>query len=279
MLVRKSPYTFIAGLSHSGSTLLAFLLNAHPELVSIGEASRVGELLPDRWITRRDLCSCGKTFYNCEFWNRTLAGLSARGFGLRESDPFNRPVSERDDAQRKWLAFVDAVLEVSGAKVFVDASKVPAYAAQLQENSGLELKVISLFRDGRGVISSWMKRLPDAPPKKIIESWINQENERSARLQTIQTDLVLTVKYEDMCLSPCETLEKIFAFIGVDPSIDVTIGYKSAAVHHVIGNQMRLTGEERITLDENWRRDLSEQVLDQFSVLGSEINARNGYES
>lgn len=277
MAENKIPYVYIAGLSHSGSTLLAFLLNAHPELVSIGEASRVGEVLPDRWATRKDLCSCGKPFFYCEFWNRTLAGLAARGFGLQASDPFDGPESEAQPDQRKWQAFVEAVLDVSGANVFVDASKAAAYVTRLQGHSGLDLKVINLLRDGRGVIFSWMKRLPDTPPEIVIGSWVQHENERAARLRSMDPDRILEVRYEDLCLTPVETLEKIFTFVGVDPAFDVTVGYKSAVNHHVIGNQMRLTGDEQITLDETWRREMDDRIIEKFFDLGGAINARNGY--
>lgn len=274
---RRTPYAYIAGLSHSGSTLLAFLLNAHPELVSIGEASRVGDFLPDRWKTHNDLCSCGKPFFYCEFWNRVLAGLAARRYGLQEGDPFDRPEAERAQAQRKWLAFVAAVLDVSGAGGFVDASKVSSYISQLTAHPGLDLKVISLLRDGRGVVSSWMKRLVDTPPEKVVEGWVRQELDRAAWLKPVPADRVLRVRYEDLCASPNETLVKIFTFLQVDPHVDAAAGYKSTAVHHVIGNQMRLTEDEKIVLDETWRTELDPQILDRFAELGGEINARNGY--
>ena len=274
------PYVYIIGLSHSGSTLLAFLLNAHPELVSIGEASRLGEILPERWRKRSDLCSCGKPFYHCEFWNRSLAGLAARGFGLRESDPFDGPNSEKAYAQKKWRAFVESVLEVSPARVFVDASKVAAYAPVLDNNRGLDLKYINLLRDGRGVILSWQKRLPDTPVERIIKEWINQENHRRANMKALPADRVLDVKYEDLCTRTDESLAQIFRFVGVDPAAGVASGYKTSVEHHVIGNPMRLDQNEAIRLDEKWRRDLAEESLKLFSELGAaQINRQNGYDS
>ncbi|HUF40140.1 MAG TPA: sulfotransferase [Anaerolineales bacterium] len=274
---RKIPYAYVTGLSHSGSTLLAFLLNAHPELVSIGEAARVGEILPHRWSTRQDRCSCGKAFYYCEFWNRVLAGLAARGFGLREGDPFDAPDSRRAYGLRKWQAFTEAVLDVSGAGVFVDTSKVPGYVAPLRANPFLDLKVISLVRDGRGVVGSWLKRLPDARPEVVIETWISQENERSAALRSVDPERLLVVRYEDLCREPDRTLVNIFTHLLVEPAVDITAGYKSGVEHHVIGNQMRLTNDEAIVLDEKWRRDLDQRILDRFNLMGGDLNARNGY--
>ena len=39
---------FIASLSHSGSTLLDLMLNAHPQMVSVGELKQLGRLRVSR---------------------------------------------------------------------------------------------------------------------------------------------------------------------------------------------------------------------------------------
>ncbi len=271
-------YAYIVGLSHSGSTLLAFLLNAHPEILSNGETSRIGEILPDRWIKKSDLCSCGQRFYDCPFWNRTLAGLAARGFGLVHSDPFDHPLEERPLAQRKLRAFVESALEASQKRVYADASKVSNYAPLLADNPHLEVRFINLVRDGRGVIASWKKRLQDAPIERVIQEWVRQEKHRRAQLQRLQPDRIFHLKYEELCSQPDAVLERVFAFLGVDAGVTVSAGYKTTVEHHVIGNPMRLSADESIELDERWRRELSAETLEAFAQSGAErINGQNGY--
>src|SRR3990172_12858065 len=63
-------YVCMPGSPYTGSTLLGFLLNAHPQSASIGAATGL--------TSRIDLapyaCSCGARFLDCAFW----AGVAAR---------------------------------------------------------------------------------------------------------------------------------------------------------------------------------------------------------
>ena len=57
---------YIAGTPYTGSTLLSMLLNAHPQLVSIGEAEG-----PTRRTDRGSyVCSCESPIAECAFWQR-----------------------------------------------------------------------------------------------------------------------------------------------------------------------------------------------------------------
>jgi hypothetical protein len=74
------------------------------------------------------------------------------------------------------------------------------------------------------------------------------------------------------------TLRKIFQFLGVASDAKVTSGYKTTVSHHIIGNQMRLTSNEEIKLDEKWRSKLSEDSLTTFSKNGGDdLNRLHGY--
>lgn len=273
----KIPYVYIAGLSHSGSTLLGFLLNAHPRMLSVGEAFRLGEILPDRWLHHSGLCSCGKTFTDCDFWIRTLAGLAARGFGLRASDPFDGPVEDWDVDWEKWSAFVEAALEVGGADVFVDASKPAKYIPWLEAHPGLDVRYLNLLRDGRGVVHSWRKHNPDSSFSRLVRTWMDREEERQMWLAAAPAGRVLDVQYERLCSFTEETLGEVYKHVGLDLLVQPA-GFKTQAEHHIIGNQMRLDANEKIRLDEAWRRALTTEELAAFVDLGgAAVNARNGY--
>jgi hypothetical protein len=272
------PFVYIVGMPHSGSTLLAFLLNAHPEVISVGEFARIGDLLPSRWIQKSDLCSCGKTFYYCSFWNSVLAGYAARGYGLEASDFFANKDVEGELPGEKLKAFVEAVLDVTDTRVFVDASKFPIRVPALAQVEGLDFRIIDLYRDGRGVIHSWRKRLKTTPMKKVIQGWIKREKQRIAVMKDIPTERIFPLKYEELCMAPGEVLAKIFGFMGVDLDAKISLKFKSQVDHHIIGNPMRTRANEKIVLDEKWRRTLTQEELDLFkSVGGDEVNRQNGY--
>jgi hypothetical protein len=71
--------------------------------------------------------------------------------------------------QREMTAYAEvmrsvyvAVLEVSGASMAMDTSKYPGYAATINSLPDVDLRVIHLLRDSRGVAHSWtrQRRLP-----------------------------------------------------------------------------------------------------------------------
>jgi hypothetical protein len=177
---------YILAASHSGSTLLAMLLNAHPDVVSVGElkATNLGNVDEYR-------CSCGERIRSCGFWIRVSEGMARQGFAFDITDagtdiraggtrytrrllaPLCRgPVLEgvRDAAlwlspawraglpliQERNAALVETLCEISGAKVVVDSSKIGIRLKYLLRCPGLNVKVIRLIRDGRAVTLTYM---------------------------------------------------------------------------------------------------------------------------
>jgi len=262
------PYVFLVSMSHSGSTLLAFMLNAHPEVFSIGETSRVHEMIPKRWQNKRDRCSCGEAFYDCQFWNSALAGMAARGYGLGDPDFFRFDEGGLGVAHEKLRVFVEAALDVTGKRLFFDAGKWACCIPPLMSNPYFDLRLINLTRDGRGVINSWRKILPDAPLEKLILRWVQREDKRSDTLKRLASSRVLDIQYEQVAQNPKAAVQRIFSFIGVRPGVDTTKRYKSEADHHIIGNKMRLSPEESIRFDEKWRTELTAEDLNIFEKMG-----------
>ena len=75
---RTTPFIFIASLPYSGSTLLAFLLAAHPQIATIGEMTGgIESEDPDEYR-----CSCGEKIKGCDFWRAVTAKMSAKNFNF-----------------------------------------------------------------------------------------------------------------------------------------------------------------------------------------------------
>jgi hypothetical protein len=172
---------YILSASHSGSTLLAMLLNSHPGVCSVGElkATSLGDVARYR-------CSCGELIRECRFWVRVSAAMAKRGLPFNITDagthyagdgsPYVRRLLKplhrgsvleavRDTAlglspawrrhlprlQRTNAALVESLLEVTGKEVVVDSSKIGLRLKFLLRNPDLDVRVIRLIRDGRGV--------------------------------------------------------------------------------------------------------------------------------
>ena len=56
-----------------------------------------------------------------------------------------------------------AIAEVGGARVVVDSSKLPSHAAILRRLDPIDLRMIHLVRDSRGVAYSWQKQVVKDP--------------------------------------------------------------------------------------------------------------------
>jgi len=182
----KREYVYILGASHSGTTLLAMLLNAHPEIVSVGELARGG--VADISGYR---CSCRLPVVDCPFWKRVARGAADRGSTFRLTDfgtgfQLDRPwyvrralMSEHrgrlleairdlalrtsstwrrhfDSRCRNYIAVVDSILSAAGARVLVDSSKLAHILKHVLRIPSLDTRVIHLVRDGRAVALTYM---------------------------------------------------------------------------------------------------------------------------
>lgn len=172
---------YLLAASHSGSTLTAMLLGAHPEVCTVGEL---------KWTSMGDVdryrCSCGALIAECRFWREVSRRMAERGFDFdiahartdlrADATTFERRLlrplhrgrlaeAARDAAllaspgwrgrlrahQARNLALAETVVELSGKRVIVDSSKIGLRLKYLRRTPDLDIKVIRIVRDGRAV--------------------------------------------------------------------------------------------------------------------------------
>lgn len=303
------PYVCMPGSPYTGSTLLGFLLNSHPDCVSIGAATG---------LTRKvDVdtyrCTCGDLFQDCQFWHevaertsklghpvtvfqsdfwnthvrlserRWLNGLLVRSLGndtltdIRDAVLMRRgPVNDAlVEARRSTWALAKSILEMTGKSVFVDTARDHQRPKYLVPDEGLDIKVIHLIRDPRGNVSSIMSHT-GVDVATAARQWKHYNVEADRVSRYIDPAAWMRVHYEDLCSSPQETLDDIARFIGVEPA---PVGGATDGVEsHIIGNSMRLGGVAEIRLDEKWRERLDGSDLDTIARITGETSHRFGYD-
>jgi len=171
--MKMMPILYIAGYGRSGSTLLEGLLGLHPSVFPMGESSRFWEMIQDDSI----LCSCGESVRRCEFWGPVSRSILPAPTEIRrilrlvrsvEGSRIKGPSANRQDLRdyRDLMeGFFRAVLEQVGEKTrfLVDSSKTAYGHANrptvFHRHLGLDVRVIHLVRDIRGVACSMKKGL------------------------------------------------------------------------------------------------------------------------
>ena len=161
---------YIAGVGRSGSTLLDTLLGQLDGFVSVGELRNLWlRGLTDGWP-----CGCGAPVRECPFWSAVLeAAFGSAGSvsveAMRELQAHTvrtrhlpalwwSTAHGPSDSVKRYGEVLSrlyhGIAEVSGARVVVDSSKHPSDALVASTLKGLELYVLHLVRDPRGVAFS-----------------------------------------------------------------------------------------------------------------------------
>lgn len=298
---------YVTSHAYSGSTLLAFLLGAHPDVATVGEMTGVIERLDPAQYA----CSCGQFLNACPFWLSFTAAMLRRGqsfdirkFGTRfrardhrMSDRIIRAAVQpralelvRSAALKvlpgprrrlrallaRNLAFIESVCEVDGGTVFVDISKLPGRTLHLRRLSELDVRIIHLIRDARGVMASSMKNMGIRAPE-AAQSWCRELAEAERLRQQFDPERWLQLRYEDLCRKPDFELARVFRFIGVDPARNVRD--LASVRQHILGNDMRLSNAGEIRLDETWRTKLNADDLAAYQEISGAANRRYGYDA
>ncbi|WP_182523400.1 sulfotransferase [Nocardioides dongkuii] len=278
---------YIAGVGRSGSTLLERMLGAIPGAVNVGELNAIFS----RVAMQDQRCGCGTPFSRCPFWaavgeeafggwsevTRRMADLQPRVVRQRHvprmatgvaSPTYLRELEEYLDVHHRLYR---AVASVSGADIVVDASKSTAQLFALRRIEDLDLRILHLVRDSRGVAHSWGKagvRKPQSadgdtmgtyPPHRLAVLWSALELE--CGLLGSAAPYAARVRYEDLVADPRPTLERALTDVGLAPDGWLAhVGRHSVALGHshgIAGSRTRfVTGQIDLRLDDAWRSAL-----------------------
>ena len=264
------------------------LLGNHAAIESVGEACHV----PLKAWLNDGYCACGERGEACEFWldvherwRRRIGAdpveeytvmireLEARRIWLpalaREA---RRPESRFRQYLRMTGALLAAIHEVSGKSIIVDSSKRPARALALSMIPEVDLRVVHLIRDCRGVAWSGKKRFvkdekggvsKNDPGKEVwrmamiwgisnvLSSWVRHKIPSSHSIQ---------VRYEDYVTKPEEELKRIGQLIDLDmsPIVRAVAAQRPMQIGHTIaGNRLRMSKNVRLRPDTEWISKLS----------------------
>lgn len=304
----KLRVLYVSGYGRSGTTVMDIALGQHPGVVGVGELTTL-----TRHVWGNDeYCACGSPVRRCPFWGAVVrrwaegddpASLVDRYHGWqRQTENLLSPASilraggggrrVLEPYARCTARLFAAVAAVAGRDVIVDSSKMPARALALASVEGIDLHVLHLVRDGRGVAWSLSKRYHrdvkaglqrEIKPKPLLRtaarwSFVNLATEAiGARLGP---ERFTRVRYEDFTADPAGTLSRLGERLGLDLA---PIGARLArgeAVrpgHQIAGNRLRMQAALSLKRDEAWRSEMPARKQAAFNRMCGWLLRRYGY--
>ena len=301
---------FLGGLGRSGTTVLERVLGELPATCSAGELVHLWQ----RGVLDDETCGCGQPFSRCEFWtavgDRAFGGwdraLATRMRVLQQRVDRTRHVpllalprlsrrrrAELDEYVATFTRLYRAISAVSGRPVVIDSSKHSSLASCLRHGPQVDLRVVHVVRDSRGVAFSWAKevRRPESvaaedlmtrySPARSSMLWVGH-NLSFALLRRLGTP-TLRLRYEDFVADPRARVAELADFAGL-PAGDATAGFTDGCTvvlrpsHTVAGNPVRFrNGPLTLRRDDVWRRQLSRPRRTLVTLLTLPLLARYGY--
>jgi hypothetical protein len=320
----------ITGLGRSGSTILDVVLGNHPQIESVGE---VMNLIRTGWISQESLrgidpkslrvplCTCGKRLdvlyvdtpdEACPFWSSVRREWVERtdrdgiesypklqeAFELKRRWPRllyekRRPSALFRSYARLTRAFFESIRAVSGKPIIVDCSKISERALSLGMVPGIDLYLVHLVRDGRGVITSHrassriyqagiMRDQKGDPMWKTVVRWIVRNLAAEWVCIQLGPKRTMRLRYEDFVADPKAALERVGSLIELDLT-DVADAASSGkpmhAGHNIGGNRTKKSGSITLRPDaEEWKRALSPTEQRLSWMLMGWLMRRYGYD-
>lgn len=298
------PFATILSNWYSGATLLSILLDRHTQLTCNGESM---PFFPEDCSQYK--CTCGNYLENCEFYRFAAEHMRAaaeKGWNAAKfshiprfsKSPYVNSVLTSPRLAYKWrdrfidqmpayraikdlhvraqMVFFRQALLFSGGSVYVDGTKSIRRAQLLANSHGCQMKIIHLVRDGRGFCFSWVKN-QHIPISRITEgakAWLDYIKLVDAFARRYPDIPILLVRYEDLCRSPGDCLDKVFSFLGVQHE-DVILKNNHKA--HILGNRMRHSFHGCISEDTSWAAKLDPECKSLITFRMKKQLHRFGY--
>ena len=302
---------YIAGSGRSGSTLLERALGEIPGFVNVGELIDLYRRVADHG----ERCGCGQEFAQCPFWSQV--GERAVGGWQEQKLAATRDLQGRV-ARQRWMprllamplagsrfradvdaygvsytGLYEAIAAEADATCVVDASKWPVQALALAR-AGLDVRVIHLVRDVRGVAYSLGKRdvsRPHAVGESDVMTRLSPV-EAAGRWVTVQSQAgllrrcglrVARMRYEDFVQRPQQAVAAALAGIGLCvPAGNLAhIGdgrIMLGTSHGLSGNPSRFRdGEITLRADETWRVSMSRRDRLIVTAIALPLMLRYGF--
>lgn len=278
----KVKVLYIAGFERSGSTIVNRVLGQIEGFVAWGE-------LRDIWqhgMIENRRCTCGASFRDCPAWTKILdeafGGITQinpqKMIGLLQKTrarilphyfgtaKFLK--SNVEEYLNNLESLYRAIQTTTGSKVIVDSTKASWYGYVLGMLPTIDLFVVHIVRDPRGVCYSLQQRkLKGEPecqwynPLHASLSW-NLKNAAVEMLLDTSPERYLIIRYEDFVQNPQTAVESVLNLLQ-EPAPQLPFIDNSTVemdVDHIFAgspSSRSQTGGVKLQLDDKWKQKMN----------------------
>ena len=277
---------YVTSSARSGSTLLDLILGSGPSAVSGGELRRTVPV----GCQENGICTCRVLFDECPFWQEVMGTWKSNS----DVDPMDFFSSQRaiTRSRRAWrlyaglglgggqraqgwmnslVGFYRAFTQVSGTDCIIDSSKSPMYALALEACPGIDLRLVHLVRDPRGVAWSLGREQPtnaaegvpsyvkSQPVRRSAIEWRLANNLSHRLARRLPASRCCMVRYEDIVDDWTAASQRIAECCGIPVPGDLDVLQPAGSIpprHMLAGNRLRLVDCITVKSDESWKKDM-----------------------
>lgn len=284
---QKTNVIYLMGAGRSGTTILASLLGANKNILTIGEMHQFLEHIVDT-----KPCSCGKLLNECEFWSKIVQDYyTENNSDLRNLDNYlvdverhlKIPISffKKNNKHIKFQEdFYKKISVLNPSKYYLDSAKFISRVLQLRKSESLNVKIIYLVRDVRGVINSFSKNVQTQKHPISTILYYTMVNTMAQIVKWRYPKDVLKIKYEDFVENSIDTLSNIEKFIATDLTDvkEVIIKEKFIEIPHIIGgNRLKIKEKIKIRKDLAWKTNINRFKQIIYYILTLPLMLLNKY--
>ena len=221
---------YVAGLGHSGSTLLDLLLGTGRKAVSLGQIWTV--LREDPLKSRARVCTCGAEAPDCPLWGPILQRLGAAAGALSEAERYRIVLARVKDLYGPQMAIVDSSKQVAN------------FAILSKELPELQLLVLHNIKDVRAFTISMIdnavrRKSAVASPERIFLEWYRANRAAHLEVCKAQGRPPFRLTYEAICFATQTVADRTAEYLG-EPYIEPGTPLKGRR-HIISGNRFRLS--------------------------------------
>lgn len=269
---------YLAGSSHSGSTLIDLILGSHTQIESLGEAKKIPKILSilQTGSQTGPICSCHATIVDCDFWKSALQ-LETPNSSERERISFDASAD---------LAMARRALAFRNKSVLLDSSKNLGRLGFLAREKGFSTTCLHLTRDPRAVAFSAirkMERANGAAAKNRMRflfkhsfEWYALNRKIRRRCRKNPNVSYLHLRYEDFVFQTGSSLSKVLQMLNLEFE-PAQVRFRDFIHHNIEGNRLRLQSGSEIKFDSNYLKELTPAEWLTASIPLLPVLSRFGY--